>query len=254
VKKVLVRRLISGLLALLLVVGLVALASQQPGAASAPAYTPVGPGEVYLALGDSLAWGALLEDPATQSYPALLHARLSATVPIELVNLAVPGETSGSFLRRQLPQALARIERERAGGRRVSPITLDIGGNDLQYVAAGTPAERAAAIADVGQNLEVILDELRRATGGDADIAVMTYYNPYGGDPTIAESEAYWVTQLNAVIRAAAAERGMAVADTYAPFDGGNAYSYTHILIGDIHATRQGHQVIATQFWQALEY
>jgi lysophospholipase L1-like esterase len=100
----------------------------------------------------------------------------------------------------------------------------------------------------------VILDELQQTTSGEADIAVMTYYNPYGGDPTIAESEAYWVTQLNAVIRAAAAERGMAVADTYAPFDGGNAYSYTHILIGDIHATRQGHQVIATQFWQALEY
>ncbi len=253
-KDMLVRRLVSGLLALLLVTGLVMLANRQSGIASPPTYTPVGPGDVYLALGDSLAWGALLEEPATQSYPALLHACLSATAPIELVNLAVPGETSGSFLRQQLPPALALIKRERDAGRRVSPITLDIGGNDLHYAKDGTPDERADVIAEVADNLAIILDELRQATGGEADIAVMTYYNPYGGDPTVAESEAYWVAQLNTVIRAAAAERSMAVADTYAPFDGGNAYSYTHILIGDIHATRQGHVVIAEQFWEALEY
>lgn len=251
---ILVRWLGSGLLALLMVIGVVALVGRQPGETVPRGYNPVGSGEVYLALGDSLAWGAMLEDPATQSYPALLHARLSATAPIELANLSVPGETSASFLRGQLPQALALIARERAGGRRVSPITLDIGGNDLYYAEDGDTATRAAAIEGVGRNLGTILDQLQQATGGEADIAVMTYYNPYGGDPAVAESDADWVTRLNLVIRETAEQRNVAVADTYAPFEGGNVYILTNILIGDVHATRQGHVVIAEQFWQALGY
>lgn len=222
--------------------------------AAVPSYTPLGPGDVYLALGDSLAWGAFLEQPETQSYPALLHARLAAGHPIAFANLAVPGETSASFLRRQLPRAIALIEREQADGRRVSPITLDIGGNDLRNAERGTPAERAAVVQEVQRNLARTLDALQRATGGRADIAVMTYYNPYGGDPNEENSEAYWVTQLNAAIRTEAEQRGIAVADTYAPFDNGRAYSYTNVLLGDVHATRQGHAVIAEQFWAALEY
>jgi lysophospholipase L1-like esterase len=223
---------------------------------SAPpaAYQPSGPGEVYLALGDSLAWGARLEQPQTESYPALLERRIAAISPVEMLNLAVPGETSVSFLRRQLPQALALIERERQAGRRVSPITLDIGGNDLRNVERGPPEQRRATIATVQQNLAQILDELRQAAGRSADIAVMTYYNPYGGNPAEENSEAYWVTQLNTAIRTEAAQRGVAVADTYAAFDGGRAYSRTFILIGDIHANRQGHEAIAEQFWLALAY
>lgn len=244
------------ILAALLVLVVIVLAAWRLWPTPTQVYAPTGPGEVYLALGDSLAWGARLERPATQSYPALLHARLgaSALAEIELVNLAIPGETSASFVQRQLPQARAVIARERAAGRRVSPITLDIGGNDLRGAERGTPGERAEAIQAVRQNLAHSLDELQRATAGRADIVVMTYYNPYGGDPNQENSEAYWVTQLNAAIRAEAAQRSIAVADTYAPFDGGHAYSYTNILLGDIHATRQGHEVIAAQFWEALGY
>ncbi|MCG8353884.1 MAG: SGNH/GDSL hydrolase family protein [Chloroflexales bacterium] len=222
--------------------------------ASPAAYYPNGPGEVYLALGDSLAWGARLEKPQTESYPALLEGQIAVVKPIELVNLAVPGETSVSFIRRQLPQALALIDRERQAGRRVSPITLDIGGNDLRNAERGTPEQRYTTIATVQLNLAHILDELRQAAGNRADIAVMTYYNPYGGDPAEENSEAYWVTQLNTAIRSEAEQRGMVVADTYAAFDGGRAYSRTFILIGDIHANRQGHEVIAEQFWLALGY
>ncbi len=217
-------------------------------------YTPSGPGDVYLALGDSLAWGARLENPQTESYPALLHQRLTALRPLELVNLAVPGETSASILRRQLPDALALIERERRAGRRVSPITIDIGGNDLRGVErAGTP-ERQAAVEATRRNIAQLLDALRRAAGDQADIVVMTYYNPYGGDPTVVDSEAYWVAQLNTAIQTEAAQRGVAVADTYAPFEGGRVYSYTFILVGDVHANSEGHEVIAEQFWLALGY
>lgn len=237
-----------------LALALTALALWGGRAAPAPAYTPRGPGAVYLALGDSLPWGASLSQPQTESFPALLQQRMGATVPIDLVNLAVPGETSASFVRGQLPRAVALLERERRAGRRVSPITLTIGGNDLRNAERGDQEQRRAAVAATQRNLGRIFAELRRAAGHDADIAVMTYYNPYGGDPDDVASEAYWVAQLNAAIRVEAAPHGIVVADIYAPFSGGRAYSYTYILVGDLHATAQGHAVIAEQFWQALAY
>jgi lysophospholipase L1-like esterase len=200
------------------------------------AYAPRGPGDVYLALGDSLAFGFRLDRPEAESYPALLHAALAGRAPLELASLAAPGETSASFIGRQLPQARELIAAARAAGRRVSPITLDIGGNDLRAVERAAPAERAAAVEAVRRNVGRILDELR-AAAPDADIAVMTYYNPYGGDPAIEDGDAYWVAQMNTAIAEEAARRGAAVADGYGALGGGRAYTHTFILLGDVHAT-----------------
>jgi lysophospholipase L1-like esterase len=218
------------------------------------AYAPHGPGDLYVALGDSLAWGARLDDRASQSYPALIHDRLAAGKPISLSNLAIPGETSASILRGQLPRALALIKDARAKGQRVSPITLDIGGNDLRNVERSGADVRAATVATVGRNIAQIVDDLRRAAGPDADIAVMIYYNPYGGDPSVVGGDAYWVAQLNAAISAAALPRGAAVADAYTPLGGGLVYTDTFILMGDIHANALGHKVLAEAFMHALRY
>jgi lysophospholipase L1-like esterase len=217
-------------------------------------YSPQGPGDVYLALGNSLAWGASLDDPATQSYPALLYSELRALREMDASNLAVPGETTASFVRRQLPRAISLIEEARAAGQVVSPITLDIGGNDLRAAERAGPEERAAVVAAARRNIAQALDALRQAAGDQADIAVMTYYNPYGGEVGIVNSEAYWVDQLNQAIREEASIRGVAVADAFTPFEDGRAFSYTFILIGDIHANAQGHRVIADQFLSALDY
>ncbi len=215
---------------------------------------PQGPGDIYLALGDSLAWGAGLDDPAAQSYPALLHAAMAAGQPIELANLSVPGETSGSFVARQLPRALELLAAARREGRRVSPITLDIGGNDLRSVERAGPAEREAVVAVARTNIAEALDALRSAAGPDADLAIMTYYNPYGGDERLEGSDAYWVERLNEAIREEAARRGVLVADVYPAFAGGRYYTHTFILSGDIHANAQGHALIAEIFWEALGY
>lgn len=221
----------------------------------APIYKPVGPGAVYLALGDSLAWGFRLAHPEIESYPALIQSRIMAKDPSNtLINLSIPGETSTSLRGQQLQRALAVIARERAAGRRVSPITIDIGGNDLLRVERSTEAQRAATLAQTRGNIAAILDTLRDTTDGSADIAIMLYYNPYGGDPSVATSEAAWTVQLNDAIRAEASARAVAVADAYTPFTGGRAYAYTNILTNDVHANRQGHAVIAQQFWAALGY
>lgn len=236
-------------------VGVVALSGLAWQRSLPHAYTPSGPGDIYLALGDSLAWGFALDRRDTESYPVLIREALGAGREIALVNGAFPGETSVSFLRSQLPRALRVIREARGEGRLVSPITIDIGGNDLRNAERGGPEERAAAVEAVGKNLAQILDELRAAAGPQADIAVMTYYNPYGGDPAIEGSEAYWVARLNAAIGAVAAPRGVAVADVYPAFEGGRYYTHTFLLEKeDIHANAQGHRLIAEAFLSALRY
>jgi lysophospholipase L1-like esterase len=231
-----------------------ALAGAAWGERRPRAYAPKGPGDIYLALGDSLAWGAGLEDRAAQSYPALLHRAMAAEGAIELANLGFPGETSGSFTARQLPRALELIAAARREGLRVSPITLDIGGNDLRNVERAPAAEREAAVAAARQTIARALDALRDAAGPDADIAIMTYYNPYGGDPGLEGGDAYWVERLNDAIREEAARRGVAVADVYPAFTGGRFYTHTFILAGDIHANAQGHELIAEIFREVLGY
>ncbi|NTU79555.1 MAG: SGNH/GDSL hydrolase family protein [Chloroflexales bacterium] len=240
---------IAAILALTLIAAGIAWAERRP-----QAYTPHGPGDLYLALGDSLAWGFGLDDAGAESYPALLGAGLVARAPIDLVNLAAPGETTGSFVDRQLPQAIGLIRQARGQGRRVSPITLDIGGNDLRGVERAAPAERAATVEQARRNLARILDELRAAAGPTADIAVMTYYNPYGGNPSVEDGDAFWVERLNAAIREEAELHGVAVAEVYHAFADGRFYTHTFILSGDIHANAQGHRLIAATFREALRY
>lgn len=216
-------------------------------------YQPQGAGSLYLALGDSLATGFRLADPQRENYVAVLSSRLSAQGTNDYVNLGIAGATSGSLIERQLPRALELLRQAEAEGQRVSPITIDIGGNDLRSVENAGEAEREALVRQVGSNLATIFKELRQVAR-DSDIAVMTYYNPYGGDPSIAGSDAYWVERLNAEIRHQAGLHGIAVAEVYQAFDEGRAYEYTNILLGDIHANSRGHAVIAEQFWQALGY
>ena len=222
-------------------------------------YTPLGPGDTYLALGDSLAAGFTVGDPS-EAYVARVGQALRERRPgLRIMNLAVPGETSTSFLARQLPRALALIAEERAAGRRVSPITLDIGGNDARAAERSDRAARDAAMRRVEANVGRALDQLLAATRDSrgartADLAVMTYYNPYGGDPADETSAAYWTGQLNQAIARAAAKRGGPVADVATAFAGGLAYRYTYIVTGDIHANADGHRVIAREFWRALRY
>ena len=230
------------------------------GTAAEPTpYVPVGPGDTYVALGDSLAAGFTVGDPA-EAYVARIASALRQSAPgIAVRNLAVPGETTASFRAGQLPRALEFIAAEQAAGRRVSPITLDIGGNDARAAEGLDPAGRAGAIKRVEANLGRSLDDLLAATRGPsggrtADVVVMTYYNPYGGDPADETSPAYWTEQLNQAITRAAAARGVPVADVAAAFGGGLVYRYTYITAGDLHANADGHRVIAEQFWRALAY
>jgi acyl-CoA thioesterase I len=218
---------------------------------------PAGPGDVYLALGDSLAAGFVTSAPE-EAYVARIAAALRETGPIEVRNVSVPGETSASLLRRQLPGALSAIRQAQAEGKRVSPITIDIGGNDVWATRRDDNAERQRIVDQTAANIATTLDQLIAATTVDgartADIAIMTYYNPFPGDNADPAEPGYWGVQLNNAIERVAAERGVKVADVAGAFAGGKVYRYTYITTGDIHANGDGHELIAAEFLEALGY
>ncbi len=180
-----------GCLLAVVAVGLFAVPAAQ--AAPPPKHNP--PKSVYLALGDSLAFGYQqakffqnlpTEDPAAYNtgYVDDFAKDLRAIDPkIQTVNLGCPGETTDSLLGlkpciyhppfalhsnysgSQLDAALAVLRAHRG---RVSPVTIDIGANDLL---------RGGSLAHVQANLSTILAKLRRAAPY-TEIIVLGLYNP----------------------------------------------------------------------------
>jgi lysophospholipase L1-like esterase len=280
------RRHLPALLALLLAAALAPLAAPT-GAADPPAVT--GPGDVYLALGDSLVTGDEHPDNSAAEgslpgYPFYLDQLLDQTQPISLTSsLAVSGETSASMLAPggQLDRAVAFIGAERAAGRRVSPVTLSIGGNDM--VAALLPGSSTTVTETLDTyrtNLREILDRLIAAldAGGQpaGDLLIMNYYNPYpnlqasvpftlNADPDRDVPRFNQIIAEEASFAELAAGRSLRVVDVYSAFRGRET-SLTFVrqpyqvfpapnpVLMDYHPRAEGHRVIARGFAEATGY
>ncbi|GAO01622.1 SGNH/GDSL hydrolase family protein [Anaeromyxobacter sp. PSR-1] len=165
---------------------------------------------VYLALGDSIAFGynpLVLPPPNDNVFDATAYpSHLAAILDLPLVSAACPGQTSAAFMSLDGVDKDCfqwRFERgwdlhaDYAGAQldfaldflakhdRVKLVTLMIGSNDLLMVedaCAGDPACIVAGIppvlAALGQNLAQILGAIRGA-GYAGQIVVPLYYSPY---------------------------------------------------------------------------
>ena len=242
---------------ILVLVALLLLTSAPVARQSAAA--PQGIGELYLALGDSLGVGLLSSMPDTRGYVPLLHDLLerSAGHTIQLRNLSVSGETARTFITGgQLVAAQGALAEARQAGWRVSPITIDLGGNDLRALQGANDAAREAGLTQYRADMAQIFDALVAATTTDGarqvDIFTMTIYNPAGGDPQIARSDAWWVARFNAALGEEAAKRGIAVAPVAARF-AGQERTLTWMPL-DFHPTNEGHRAIAETLWTTTGY
>jgi lysophospholipase L1-like esterase len=259
-----------------------------PVRADDPVYIPVGPGDVYLALGDSLAVGYEVEanGDGKPGYPDYFYPQLRATQPISYTNLGVTGETTTSMLAEggQLDTALAFIASEQAAGRVVSPVTLDIGGNDVVDVLLGEGDNTVTETLVIYQaNLELILDELITAltVNGErqGDLLITNFYNPYPDltiedtppvitlppdqEPIVTNRD---VPKFNAVVAAVAAARGIPVFDAFSAFEGKQAeltfvrfpYNFNDFANlrrnFDFHPREAGHIVLADGFASISQY
>lgn len=185
------------------------VAAVTTGASARPVVVPGNP--VYLALGDSWAYGQGATDSATGGYVALLTEDLTGALDclpaassnaadgckqLQVLNLArpardgLPGVTAPLVASEQLPVAVSLLA-DRNGDRNprndVEVVTLHVGGNDvsgpIQEACLGgfTPECQGTwfmEMADFESDLDGVVSELRAAAGDETPIVLGTYDNP----------------------------------------------------------------------------
>jgi lysophospholipase L1-like esterase len=141
-------------------------------------------GDWYLALGDSLAAGYQSQPSvAGGGYVDQLTGLMQPADPgMQLMNLAVPGETTSSFLGSQLSGAEAFLHGHQG---HVRLVTIDIGGNDIAGCPPGDTACLDSALTRIDGNVSQIVSGLTAAAGPETTFVMMTYYDPF---------LEYWVT------------------------------------------------------------
>ena len=218
----------------------------------------------YLALGDSLAFGYIIQAGFEYVNPENFVSYADYTARMlrfDLVNAACPGETSGSFLSTSAPDLGCRDIRAvfplhvaysstqidfataylKAHPRTIRLLTIDIGANDvflLQNACAQTTnpeqcvqSALPGVLGMIELNVETILGELR-ATGYKGVIVVANYYSLDFSDP----QQNQLAAAVNAVLAGAASAHGAVIADVFTAFR--NALPTT--LTGDNFTCKAG--------------
>ena len=222
----------------------------------------------YVALGDSVAFGALAFPfhGYTFQYRGAVQADTGDSV--FLSNLSVPGWTSADLLRGVRSSfAIRPIIR-------ISQVlTFNVGGNDLNPARSkyksgtcgGSDNQDClrSAVLQFKLNWDGILAELRQLRNLQRTIArTMDIYNPYvtedqganswidpAPDPTDFDVMKFYLEQVNAYIAQTAAAEGILTAPVYAKFNGPNGdedpKTKGYIAFDNFHPSDLGHTVIA---------
>jgi lysophospholipase L1-like esterase len=241
--------------------------------------SPVGVKHYYLALGDSLAFGFQPNLDWSHSYPMQWYSDLRTHGSASLTNYGCNGETSYTFINGGCPywyalhnyylgaQLSAAVSFLHAHAGQVSPISLDIGANDLLPDINSSTCQVSSSWSTDLQNLDTrltgtILPQLTAALTSNGlrtgDLVMMNYYDPYQN--TCANSLSY-VQTLNQHLQNDASQFGVRIADVLTAFGGTttpnpNICSYTWMcsVFNNIHATTQGYGTIAGAFKSVMGY
>ncbi len=254
-------------------VGTLAFFSTKPAVAAAshsrrPAL--VGPKQHYLGLGDSLAFGFQPNNDFSHGYVVdFFEQNLRKDGVKDFLDLGCPGETSATFInggcpfaKNSPPQLTSALAYLGAHAGTVSPVTLDIGANDVLRDIDPTTCKIdeinfAADLKNLDINLtQVILPQLKaaltmngRLTG---DLVMMNYYDPY---QNICPKTVPFIQILNQDLANDVSGSG-SIVDVFDAF-GGAKVSNPHICKytwmcssthPDIHPTDKGYELIADTF------
>ncbi|HEU0027834.1 MAG TPA: SGNH/GDSL hydrolase family protein [Ktedonobacterales bacterium] len=230
----------------------------------------------YMALGDSLSFGYQPNLDFSAGFADVIFNDLHKTGVSALVNYACAGETTqtmidggcvgrfahkGSYLGPQLQAAVDFLSKAKNRGR-VSPITLEIGANDVlpDWDAAACSADPAATVdlATMDANLtHVIFPALVKALGpASGDLHLLNYYNPFA---RACPESAPFIDLVNSHLKADAGPFRISVIDVYNAFGGdtGTAKNICDLtwycsVYHDIHPTNDGYKIIARTVENAL--
>jgi lysophospholipase L1-like esterase len=289
-------RLLRALSGLVVLIAFTQLPSGQRGASAS---TLIGPRSYYLALGDSLGYGYQPNFDWSHGYADDFYANLRTHGTSHYTNLACPGETSTTFIAAgcpywyirktlyfgsQLNAAVAFIAAHRA---QVSPVTVDIGANDVLGALNLTNCTSGASksctctvapnwssvVATFDNNFKYILSLLRRALNGTGDLFAMNYYDPYQNECAGNPSVLAFLQTFNQHIGHDAASYGVPVSNVFGKFEVSNSsgnpvtpdpylcgdggypdYTWMCSSHNDIHATGAGYYAISQAFESAAGY
>lgn len=249
------------------------------------------PGDLYLALGDSLTQGYEVINDHAPGYPALIWSDIQAMntrsdqLPegLEYDILGVVGETSSTMRRGQLAAATNYIDFANQSQKCVGLITLSIGGNDFGQILTGEVTANQA-IPLLQTNLEYILSTIRSKIESQrlnpllrecrTKLVLMDYYNPYPAlaiPPNNLPLADMYLPKLNQIIHDTALTQGWSVVHVEDAFRGREAELiyvnqdiYTNPLLRipfgpwfaanvDFHPRPAGHRLIADLFLQQIQ-
>ena len=201
----------------------------------------------YVSLGDSLAAGQTPYRKINLGYADFLKKRMEKSqYEVDFTNFGVSGYTSEHLKNDILTKKTVRDEIKSA-----DMITLDIGANDVLGALKTSPANVGVAISSVAKNLSIILATID-TLNPNIDVYVMGYYNPF---PylSIQEQEHLMpiMNKLNETIEAVSTLNGDVFVSTEEVI-GKNPTQYIPNP-ADIHLSLDGYEVIAKEFWKALD-
>ena len=250
-----------------------------PSVFASPHISLVGPKQHYLALGDSLAFSYQPDLNYDDGYADDFYIDLHAQGVKHLANLACPGETSTTlikggcaipllrkfpYLGSQLNAALFYLMLHRG---QVSPVTLDIGSNDVSHdinqktcVINTTKFANDLAILDANLTSS-ILPKLHNAlvvngklTG---DLIVLNYYDPY---QNTCPNTVPYMQKVNQHLANDVNGYGT-MADVFSAFGGATtpnanicSYTWECSIFHDVHSTDVGYRTIASTLERAVGY
>jgi lysophospholipase L1-like esterase len=164
-------------------------------------------------------WPAVLKTMAKEKYKA----------DVSVVNPAIGGT--------QLRQNLVLIPRWLERAAEPDLVTVFFGGNDWEAGMRGEQFRQSCADA---------VDRIRRATGGKADVLLLTT------NPSVAAWDT--MTELAEACRKAARERNAGLADTSAAFHAAGKEDRERLYVSDkVHLGPAGHELVARTVLAALE-
>jgi hypothetical protein len=239
----------------------------------------IGPKKYYLALGDSLAFGYQPNFDFSHGYADYFFNNLKTHGTSSLANMGCPGETSSTFINGKCPYAFLRkypyigaqlnaaVSYLKAHAGQVSPVTLDIGANDLlpdiNLKTCAISSTFNADLTTLDNNLtQSILPQLRTAmtvkgqfTG---DLVMMNYYDPY---QNVCPNTVTYIQTINTHLSNDLGGGPGLIVDVFTAFGGATtpnphicSYTWMCSIFKDIHATRTGYSVIATTFENGVGY